>query len=113
MSSGLSQERLYLIDAHALIFQLYHAVSQMSSASGLPTNALFGFTQHMLHLRLDKKPEYIVCAFDVAGPTFREKLYPEYKAHREPPPNDLELQIPEIRRLLDAMRIPVLGKEGF
>jgi DNA polymerase-1 len=113
MSSGNSPERLYLIDAHALLFQVFHAVSEMSSPAGLPTNALFGFTQHMLHLRLDKKPDYLLCAFDVPGQVFREKIYPAYKAHREPPPNDLELQIPQVYRLLQAMRVPILGQEGF
>src|SRR5262245_63075843 len=62
------------------IFQVFHAIPEMSSPSGLPTNALYGFTRDLLLLRTDKKPDYLVCAFDLPGPTFRDKIYPEYKA---------------------------------
>ncbi|HXG11238.1 MAG TPA: DNA polymerase I [Gemmataceae bacterium] len=115
MSSGAAAAagRMYLIDAHSLIFQVFHAIPEMSSPSGLPTNAVFGFTRDLMFLRQEKKPDYLVCAFDVDGPTFREQIFPEYKAHREPLPNDLQLQIPLIRQVLDAMRIPVLGVPGY
>src|SRR5262245_52851489 len=103
---------LYLIDAHSLIFQVFHATPEMSSPSGLPTNALFGFTRALLFLRA-RKPDYLVCAFDVPGPTFRDHLYPDYKAHRSPIPDDLQAQLPLIRELLGAMRLPVLGLTGF
>jgi DNA polymerase-1 len=104
---------LYLIDAHALIFQVFHAIGSMSSPSGLPTNALFGFTRDLLFLRNERKPTYLVCAFDVSGPTFRDHLYTEYKAHRSPMPDDLCLQIGPIHQLLEAMRVPVLGVQGY
>ncbi len=55
---------MYLIDAHSLIFQVFHAIPAMSSPSGLPTNALFGFTRDLLWLREEKKPDYLICAFD-------------------------------------------------
>jgi DNA polymerase-1 len=113
MSSGRRTETLYLVDAHSLIFQVFHALPEMSSPSGLPTNAVFGFTKDLLYLRNEKKPTYLVVAFDVAGPTFRDKIYPEYKAHRAPMPDDLQLQIPMIYQLLEAMRLPVLGVEGY
>jgi DNA polymerase-1 len=113
MSSGKTRPSLYLIDAHALIFQVFHAIPGMSSPSGLPTNALFGFTRDLLFLRNDLRPDFLLCAFDVAGPTFRDEIYPEYKAHRAPMPDDLQLQIPEIHKLLEAMRIPVVGEQGF
>ncbi len=104
---------MYLIDAHSLIFQVFHAIPTMTSPAGLPTNALFGFTRDVLFLRTEKKPDFLVCAFDVSGPTFRDRIYPEYKAHRAPMPDDLVPQIPLIRQFLDAMRVPVLGLEGF
>jgi DNA polymerase-1 len=104
---------MYLVDAHALIFQVFHAIPEMSSPLGLPTNALFGFTKDLLTLRLEKRPDYLVCAFDRPGPVFRNELYPEYKAHRPPMPDDLLPQLPQIHRLLEAMRIPVLSWEGF
>jgi DNA polymerase-1 len=112
MAAGAPCGRMYLIDAHSLIFQVFHAIPEMSSPSGLPTNALFGFTKDVLSLR-DLKPDYLIACFDVAGPTFRDKIYPEYKAHRAPMPNDLSLQIPLIYEMLDAMHVPVVGVEGF
>jgi DNA polymerase-1 len=113
MPSGTAPEILYLIDAHSLIFQVFHAISEMSSPSGLPTNALYGFTRDMLFLRNEKKPNYLACAFDVPGPTFRDEIYDEYKAKRAPMPDDLQLQIPLIQQMLEAMRIPVLGVPRF
>ncbi|MCI0379732.1 MAG: DNA polymerase I [Gemmataceae bacterium] len=111
MSAG--NESLYLIDAHSLIFQVFHAIPEMTSPSGLPTNAVFGFTKDLLYLRDEKKPTYLLAAFDVGAPTFRAKIDPQYKANRSPMPDDLQLQIPLIRQVLDAMRIPVLGVPGY
>src|SRR5262245_14644398 len=91
MSSGTAHESLYLIDAHSLIFQVFHAIREMSSPSGLPTNALYGFARDLMFLRTEVRPAYLLCAFDVAGPTFRDELYPEYKAGRGPMPDDLQL----------------------
>src|SRR5205823_3567088 len=113
MSAVASAGSMYLIDAHSLIFQVFHAIPEMTSPSGLPTNAVFGFTKDLLYLRNEKKPAYLLCLFDVAGPTFRDVIHPEYKAQRAPMPDDLELQIPLIHQVLEAMRIPVLGIEGF
>src|SRR6516162_2008939 len=113
MPAGTATGSLYLVDAHALIFQVFHAIPGMSSPSGLPTNALFGFTRDLLFLRNDLRPDFLLCAFDVAGPTFRDEIYSEYKAHRAPMPDDLQLQIPEIHKLLEAMRIPVVGEPGY
>jgi DNA polymerase-1 len=104
---------MYLVDAHSLIFQVFHAIPLMTSPKGLPTNAIFGFARDLLFLRNDKQPDYLICAFDRPGKTFRDDLYPDYKAHRAPPPVDLLTQIPEILRLLEAMHLPVLGVDGF
>jgi DNA polymerase-1 len=113
MPVGAANGCLYLVDAHSLIFQVFHAIPEMSSPSGLPTNALYGFTRDMLYLRTEKKPDYLVAVFDLPGKTFRDALYPEYKAQRAPAPDDLHMQIPLIRQVLEAMRIPVLGVEGY
>ncbi len=106
-------ETLYLVDAFSLIFQVFHALPEMTSPSGLPTNALFGFTKDMLYLRNDKKPDYLVVCFDTPGKTFRDEMYTEYKANRGPMPDDLQLQIPLILQMLEGMRIPVVLREGF
>ena len=104
---------IYLIDAHSLIYQVFHAIPEMSSPSGLPTNAIFGFARDLLYIKTEKRPDYLVVALDPPGPVFRNEIYPEYKAHRPPPPNDLILQIPEIHRLLEALRVPNVCLPGF
>ena len=73
----------------------------------------FGFTRDVLFLRNEKKPDYLLCAFDRSEPTFRDRIYPAYKANRAPMPDDLRPQIPLIVQMLEAMRVPVLSKEGY
>ena len=113
MTAGYERDTLYLVDAHSLIFQVFHAVAEMTSPTGMPTNALFGFTRDMLYLRNDRKPSHLVVAFDVGEPTLRTEVYAEYKAHRTPMPDDLRLQIPMIHQMLEAMCVPVLGLPGY
>lgn len=108
MPSGVESGKLYLVDAHSLIFQVFYAIRGMTSPTGLPTNAVYGFLRDMLFLR-SLKPDYLLCCFDRSEPTFRSDLYPEYKAHREAMPEDLTLQIPMIEQALEALRIPVLS----
>jgi DNA polymerase-1 len=103
---------MYLVDAHSLIFQVFHAIRGMSSPTGLPTNAVFGFVRDLLFLR-NLQPDYLLCAFDLAEPTFRSAIYPDYKAHREPPPDDLQLQIPLIKQAVEALAIPALSAVGY
>src|SRR5436190_1424638 len=74
MPAERGSETLYLVDAYSLIFQVFHALPEMTSPAGLPTNALFGFTKDMLFLRNQQKPTYLVCCFDAPGPTFRDKV---------------------------------------
>jgi DNA polymerase-1 len=112
MPSGTTSGAFYLVDAHALIFQVFHAIRGMTSPSGLPTNALFGFARDLLYLR-SLSPDYLVCAFDRAEPTFRSAIFADYKAHRDEVPNDLLLQMPHIQRLLEAMNVPVASVAGF
>src|SRR5437763_1530532 len=113
MSPDGTNGSMYLIDAYSLIFQVFHAVPEMTSPAGLPTNALFGFTRDLLYLRNDRKPDYLVVAFDVGEPTLRMDVYADYKAHRTPMPDDLRLQLPMIHEMLAAMRLPVLGVAGY
>ena len=104
---------VYLVDAFSLIFQVFHALPEMTSPSGQPVAAVHGFTRDLIDLLEKKKPDYLFCAFDVSGPTFRDELYPEYKAGRKEMPADLQLQIPQIHRMLDALGIPVLELPGY
>src|SRR5262249_42145511 len=103
---------VYLVDAHSLIFQVFHAIRGMTSPTGLPTNAVFGFMRDLLFLR-SLRPDYLLCTFDRSEPTFRAALYPDYKAHRPPPPDDLQLQIPLIHQALEPLGIPGLSLPGF
>lgn len=112
MSAGDDAGKLYLIDAHSLIFQVFYAIRGMSSPAGLPTNAVFGFLRDMLYLR-GLKPDYLICCFDRPEPTFRSDIAADYKAHRDPPPDDLILQIPMIQEALKALAIPSLDVERY
>jgi DNA polymerase-1 len=112
MPSGAESGKLYLVDAHSLIFQVFYAIRGMTGPAGIPTNALYGFVRDMLFLR-GLNPDYLIVAFDRPEPTFRSDFYPEYKAHREAPPHDLQLQLPLIHQALDAMSIPVVTAERF
>src|SRR5437660_2289881 len=105
MSSGVPAGRMYLIDALSLIFQVFHAIPEMSSPKGLPTNALFGFARDLLALR-ELKPDYLIVAMDVSGPTFRDQVYDQYKANRSPMPDNLAAQLPLTEELLEALRVP-------
>ena len=97
---------MILIDAHGLIYQLFHAIPGMTSPSGLPTNALFGFTRDLLFLRA-LKPTYLIAVFDESEKTFRNDLFPAYKANRPPINPDLLLQLPLTHKVLEALSIPV------
>lgn len=101
-------ERLYILDAHALLYQVFHGIAEMTSPSGQPTNAVFGFVRDLFFLLREKKPDYLVVAFEDSEPGFRKEMFAEYKGHRSSMPPDLSVQIPVVRRMLAALRIPVL-----
>jgi DNA polymerase-1 len=109
----MKKKTIYLIDGSAYIYRAYHAIRHLSNASGLPTNAVFGFTRMLIKLIEDKKPEYLVMFFDSKGPTFRHEKYSKYKANRPPMPDDLVTQQPYIRKVVDAFNIPIIEMQGF
>ncbi|MEK7638269.1 MAG: DNA polymerase I [Patescibacteria group bacterium] len=106
-------KKLVLIDSNALVHRAFHALPPLSSPTGQPTNAVYGFTSLLLKMIGDLKPDYIVATFDLAGPTFRHEEYEQYKAQRVKAPDELYEQIPAVKRILTAMGIPILAKEGF
>lgn len=106
-------EPVYLIDGSACIYRAYHAITPLSAPDGLPTHAVYGFTNILLKILRDKKVRYLSVAFDKRGPTFRHALDPSYKANRPPMPDDLAAQIPFIRDIVTAYNIMVLEKEGM
>lgn len=103
----------YIIDGSSYIFRAYFAIRHLSNSKGLPTNAIYGFTQMLLKLLKDEDPECIVMIFDSKEPSFRKEKYPEYKANREVPPEDLVPQFDYIHKVTRALNIPILQKPGF
>jgi len=104
---------IYLIDGSAFLYRAFHAIRSLATAKGHPTNATFGFTRILLKLIKEKTPDYAVVFFDVKGPTFRHKMYDQYKANRSPMPEELIVQIPDIKRMIEALNIPIIEKQGF
>ncbi len=108
-----AKKTLYLIDGSAYIYRAYHAIRHLSSSSGLPTNAVYGFTRMILKLMEERRPEYSVICFDSRGPTFRHRLYSDYKANRPPMPEDMSVQLPYIRDITGGFNLPSLKMEGY
>lgn len=112
------QARLFLIDGHALAYRTYFALTRTGDSSrwitksGEPTAGTYGFTSTLLRLLEQDTPEYLAVSFDT-GRTFRDDLYPDYKATRDKMPDDLRLQLNRIRQVVDAFGIPILEAEGF
>lgn len=102
-----------IIDANALIHRSYHALPRLTTRKGELVNAVFGFASVLLKVLRETNPEYIAAAFDVAGPTFREKVYREYKAKRVKAPQELYDQIPRVKGVLEAFHIPIYEHQGF
>lgn len=113
--SGKPAERLFLIDAMSLVFRAFYAPMQMAlvSPTGVPTKAVYIFIRTLRKLLRDYQPSYVAVAFDLAAPTFRDKLFEEYKANRPAAPEDLTVQLPYVRRFCQALGIPLVEKEGF
>jgi len=99
---------IYLVDGYSNIFRAFYAIRNLSSSTGEPTNAVFGFLQMLRKLIRDERPHYLGVALDVSSDTVRRDRYEDYKAHRAPMPEDLRPQIPWIRRVIEAYRIPML-----
>lgn len=104
---------LYLIDGSSYLFRAYHALPPLSNSEGIPTGAVYGFTNMLLKIIREARPEAVVVVFDSAGPTERHQRYADYKANRGQMPDDLERQLPYIYRVVEAMRIPLLMQRGL
>ena len=107
--------KLFLIDAMSLVFRAFFAPMQMAlvSPSGMPSKAIYIFVRTIRKLLRDHQPEHIAVAFDLAAPTFRDKLFEEYKANRPEFPEDLAVQLPYVKRFCRAMGLPLVELEGF
>ncbi len=112
--SAYFEATLYLVDASSYMYRAYFAIRQnLATSKGFPTKAIFGITNMLLKLLREKNPTNIAVVWDAKGPTFRHELYDKYKANRPEMPDDLVVQIPWIRKIVDALGLCQLEKEGY
>jgi DNA polymerase-1 len=104
---------IHLVDGSGQFHRAFHAIRGLATSRGLPTNATYGFTTMLRKLLADEKPTHLAVLFDPPGRTFRHEQYGEYKANRPPMDKDLAAQLPAIRRVCEAFRLPVVEVPGF
>ncbi len=105
--------RLYVVDGNGYIYRAFFALPKMNNSKGMPTNAVYGFTNMIRKLLQEENPDYFAVAFDAAEKTFRHDSYQNYKIDRPGMADDLIQQMPYIRRICEVMNVPVLEKPGF
>jgi len=113
MTAEPEKPTLYLIDGSNYMFRAFYAIRDLSNSKGFPTNAIYGFTTMLMKLLRERKPDYIVIAFDVKGPTFRHESYKNYKATRKETPEALIPQIACIKDVVRGFSIPILEQQGI
>ena len=106
-------DHVYLVDGSAYIFRAFHALPPMTRPDGTPVNAVYGFTNMLTKLVEDSDADFLAVIFDTARKTFRSNIYPDYKANRPPPPEELLPQFDLIREATRAYSLPCLEMEGF
>ena len=107
-------KKLFLVDAMAHVYRAFYApMVRMNAPSGLPTKVPFLFANILRRLIKDYRPDYLGIVFDTSKPTFRDKLFESYKAHRPPMPDEMSVQLPYVRRLCAAMCMPILELDGY
>lgn len=102
-----------MLDGSAYVYRAYHAIRDLANSKGFPTNAILGFTKMLLKLLADKEPKYIAIVFDAKGPTFRHEIYQEYKANRPAMQEDMAVQLPLIKEIIDKLGIMMLEQVGY
>ncbi len=107
------RKRLYLIDGSGYIYRAYFAIRHLSNSKGVATNAVYGFTNMLLKAMREENPDHLAVIFDAKGPSFRKEIYAEYKANRLAMPDDLVPQIPLIKEVVRAFRLPAIELAGF
>ena len=114
-AKNTTRKRMFLIDGYAMLYRAHFAMirNPLITSYGLPTSALFGFLNQLFRILKKENPDYVATIFDRKEKTFRHKKYPEYKATRDPMPEELQEQLPHLWKLIEAMQIPQLSKVGF
>lgn len=106
-------DKIVLIDGHSILNRAFYGVPNLTNAEGLHTNAVYGFLNIMFRILDEEQPQYLAVAFDLHAPTFRHKMYEAYKGTRHAMPEELREQVPVIKEVLKAMRIPTIMQEGY
>ncbi len=102
-----------LVDSHSLIYQVFHAMPTMTAPDGTEVGAIHGFFRDLIDLKTRFDPDYLLCCFDLSETTFRNEIFDQYKAHREPMPPALHAQVEKIRASMSTLGIPSLGLPGY
>lgn len=108
-----TQQTLYLIDGHSYIYRAFYAIKGLRTSGGMPSNAIFGFTNMLLKLCKEKEPDFIAVAFDPPGPTERSKQFEDYKAKRPSMPEELVVQLPFIKKIVNGFNIEAFEIPGI
>ncbi len=107
------KEKIFLLDGNGFCYRAYYAIQHLSNSKGEATNAVYGFLMMLRKIIEEQQPTHLAVCFDLAGPTFRDGLYADYKATRKPMPDDLVGQMPVIKEMLSAFGIPIYELQGF
>src|SRR6202521_4750113 len=114
MAKASAPKRLFLVDAMNTIFRAFFApMSRLNNSQGIPTKVPYLFSNMLRKLMKEHEPDYLAVVFDTRAPTFPDKLFDKYKAKRPPMPEELSVQMPFVRRMCEAMRLPILEFDGF
>ena len=106
-------EKIVLIDGHSILNRAFYGIPELTNSEGLHTNAVYGFLNILFKILDEEKAQYLAVAFDLKAPTFRHKMYAEYKGTRKTMPEELREQVPIMKEVLSAMGVPLLMKEGY
>ena len=101
-------EKLVLIDGHSILNRAFYGIPELTNSEGLHTNAVYGFLNILFKILDEEKAQYLAVAFDLKAPTFRHKMYAEYKGTRKAMPEELREQVPFMKEVLSAMGVPLL-----
>ena len=106
-------EKIVLIDGHSILNRAFYGIPELTNSEGLHTNAVHGFLNILFKILDEEKAQYLAVAFDLKAPTYRHKMYAEYKGTRKAMPEELREQVPVMKEVLSAMGVPLLMKEGY
>ena len=106
-------EKIVLIDGHSILNRAFYGLPDLTNSAGLHTNAVYGFLNILFKILEEEKPDYLTVAFDVHAPTFRHKMYAEYKGTRKPMAEELRQQVPVMKKVLKAMGVVIVEREGY